>query len=356
MAADNVAAGNVDALRAIASTPPALAEADLRTLLRESYGLEGELQSLLSERDQNLAVTTAGGERFVLKVANVAEDPVVTDFQVRALLHLAAQDCAVATPHIVPTLDGSVSTRIRAGDQGYVCRVVTYLAGMPITGQQVGERAAFNIGSALANLDAALAGFTHPGDSQPLLWDMQRALEIRPLVKYMSDALLRDAVTDCLDDFEANVLPYMRAADRQVIHGDLNPGNVLLGDDGVSVAGIIDFGDMVRAPAVVDLAIAASYLRGGGTDPLALVVAAVAGYASVLPVADEALAALHGMIRTRLATSITLLQWRLQMRGDGDAYSAASVASEDDAAGFLAVLNAAAKDHFLARLRGATER
>lgn len=353
MGADRAAAASADALRAIASPPPALAEADLRSLLLERYGLEGELQSLLSERDQNVAVKTAGGERFVLKIANVAEDPVVTDFQVRALLHLEAQQCAVATPRIVPTVDGSVSAAVNTGDKACICRVVTYLAGAPITGTRVTEQAARNIGSSLAHLDAALADFAHPGDSQPLLWDMQRALEIRPLVRFVSDTALRETISASLDNFETKLLPYMQATDRQVIHGDLNPGNILLGADGVSVTGIIDFGDMVRAPVAVDLAIAASYLRGGGADPLALVVALVAGYASVLPVTDEALAVLHGMIRTRIATSITLLQWRLQTRGSGDAYSAASVASEDDAAAFLAALNAVSEERFFDRLHRA---
>ena len=347
---------SIDALAAIASPPPTFPAAELRALLYEQYGLEGEIRPLVSERDQNVALTSASGKRFVLKIANAAEDPLVTDFQVRALRHLEAVGCPVATPRIVPALDGSVSTQIGAAEAPHVCRVVTYLAGSPITGRSIDERTAANIGSVLADLDTALADFSHPGDSQLLLWDMQRTLQVRPLLHFVGDTALRDMIGTCLDDFEADVVPFMQATDRQVIHGDLNPGNVLLGRDGTTVAGIIDFGDMLRAPVAADIAIAASYLRAGGSDPLALVVAFIAGYASVSAISDESLAVLHGMIRARLATSITLLQWRLHTRGSGDAYSEASAASEDDAAGFLAALDSIGKKRFLERLRQVLER
>ena len=353
MGADRAGPGNDDALQTIASPPPALPESTLRGVLRERYGLAGELRPLLGERDQNCVVTTPDSGRFVFKVANAAEDPVVTDLQVRALLHLGSQNCPVPTPRVVPALDGSVSVEVEAGDRVYHCRVVTYLPGRPFSGRAVAADTAFAIGSALARLDRALAGFVHAGDSQPLLWDMQRASELRPLLDHVDDAALRGAVERCLDDYEARVVPYLQTADRQVIHGDLNPGNVLLAEDGVTVAGIIDFGDMVRAATTVDLAIAASYLRTRDPDPLALIFAAIAGFASVSSLADEALAVLHCMIRTRLATSITLLHWRLQVRGGGDAYSAASVATEDDTAGFLGVMDALGEARFLARLRQA---
>ena len=356
MRADTGNPDSNDAMRSIAAAPPQFTEGAMRAVLLDHYGLGGELQPLLSERDQNCLLVTPNDERFVLKIANAAEDPVVTDFQVRALLHIEARGCPIATPRIVPTQDREVSVKMSDGGTKHVARVVTFIPGETVAEQLLDEQIAYAMGVALAEIHGALAGFAHAGDCQPLLWDMQRAPELRPLLQHVTDAGLRAAVSDCIDEFEAQSLPYLQSSRRQVIHGDLNPGNVLLAGDNASIAGVIDFGDMVRAPIIADLAIAASYLRWTDTDSLALIASMIAGYDSVNRLAPDALDALHGMIRTRLATSITLLRWRLNARGDGDAYSEASAASEGDAAQFLDMLGASGKQRFLERVLQAIDR
>ena len=140
-----------------------------------------------------------------------------------------------------------------------------------------------------------------------------------------------------------------------MIHGDFNPGNVLLGSDAASIAGVIDFGDMVRAPVIVDLAIAASYLRSANTDPLGLIASLLAGYDSMSELPTDAPDALYGLVRARLATSITLLHWRLQARDKDDAYSQASADSEGDAAWFLETLGQIGRQRFRERMLRAVD-
>ena len=54
----------------------------------------------------------------------------------------------------------------------------------------------------------------------------------------------------------------------QVVHNDLNPHNVLCAPDAPDrIAGVLDFGDMVRTPLVCDLAVAAAY-RIDRDDPI----------------------------------------------------------------------------------------
>ena len=179
-----------------------------------------------------------------------------------ALQRLEAGGCAVAVPQVLPTQSGQAMTTIESRGSQFRLRVVTYLAGIPLEGHSPGSRLAFDMGRSLALIDRALAGFSHPGESQSLLWDMQRAAELRPLVRHVPGAELQRLVGDCIDVFERQLAPVFPVLRTQVIHNDLNPGNVLLTDaEPPSVAGVIDFGDMLRAPLVVDVAIAASYLR-----------------------------------------------------------------------------------------------
>lgn len=337
-----------DPLRSIAATPPQCSEANVRTVILDEYGLDGALESLLSERDQNFRLTSGDGRQFVFKIANALEPRVVTDFQIQALLHIEKSGCPVVTPHMVGTRDGKAATTIVENGLELCCRLVTYVPGRPLAEVAGSESLARNIGRSLAAIDAALRDFSHEGENQPLLWDLQRALEVRPLLVNISDVPLRESVEACLDEFESVGLPRLRAIPSQVIHGDLNTGNLLVAlTDATVVAGVIDFGDMVRAPRIVDLAIAASYMRSDAAEPLALLAALVAGYHSVEALAQGSLELLFELVRVRLATSITMLFWRLSARSADDPYRQASLESEANAARFFATLGRIGRSQFL---------
>lgn len=346
----------MDLLAAIASLPPEISTADVRTLLSEQYQLDGELQALVSERDQNVRVTTASGQRFVLKIANATEDPVVTDFQIQALLHISAGDVPVNTPAIVPTLDGRLSSTVMAGDVDYMARVVTYLPGIPLNDVATEIALVEDLGTCLANLGVALRDFGHAGDQQVLLWDMQRASGLRSITQHVSDLKLRDEINRCLDEFEGNALPAFDSLRNQVIHGDANPGNVLADANNLGrIAGIIDFGDMLRAPLIVDVAIAASYLRRYD-DVLGFIAPFIAAYNRVTPLQPPEINLLYDLIRTRLVTTISILQWRLAERGEGDIYSQESMHSEREAERFFLALTACPKKQFTAQIERACGR
>ena len=159
---------------------------------------------------------------------------------------------------------------------------------------------------------------------------------MRKIVHHVDDADLRDGIGRVLDDFETHALPRFPELRAQVIHSDLNPDNVLTaaGDD-ERVAGVIDFGDMLHAPLVADVAIGACYLRAMEGNPLAKVAEFVAGYDSVTPLELAEIDLILDLIRARIAASVTILSWRLSMRGEDDPYLAGGVASEGDSAAFL---------------------
>ena len=344
-------------LATIASPPPRFSEPDIRHLLRDLYGLEGDLKALVSERDQNTRVTTRAGDQFVLKIANAAEDHVVTDFQIKALLHL--QDCSrgFGVPKIIRTLTGDAASKIANERSEHVVRLVSYLPGIPCAHVKPSVGLARSLGECLAHLGIALHDFEHPGDRQVLLWDMQRASDLRDLIQYVAEPDLQMAIDRCLDDYEKNALPQFKTLRTQVIHNDLNPGNALVDEnDDCRVAGIIDFGDMVHAPLIVDVAIAASYLRAAGENFLALVAPFVAAYDRIAKLEEIELELLFDLMRTRLVTTITLLRWRLSVRGEDDQYSRDAMRAEHNAERFLWRLNSVSAADFAQRIMQACGR
>lgn len=322
---------------------PELPDSAVGTLLKEKYGLHGTWRALLSERDQNFRVTTTSGDRYVLKIANAAEDASTTERQVAVLNHLEISGCPVSTPRVVRSNDGASLETVEFDEVQYRCRLVTFLDGAVQSSRPDTEAFAVSLGEATAHLLGALADFHSDVADQPLLWDLQHASQLRPLLDHILDDALRNACRDVLDDFDEFAQPILATLPRQAIHGDLNSDNVLAGECD-QVAGVIDFGDMVRAPRVCELAITAAYQRGSRQDPLQFVCAYLRGFARHQSLTPTEAELIFDLVRARLTASISILHWRQAERGADDEYARRSLDSESTAAGFLRALDALGRE------------
>ncbi len=255
----------------------------------ERFGLEGVAVPLPGELDRNFAI---GGH--VLKLHAAGTDPGWLDLLDAAMEHVAARSPGVATPHLVRALDGS---RRVAVDGGFA-RVLTWVPGTPWGRLPAppGAEALRHLGRAVAGLDAALADFDHPRLDRRLRWNMLGAADLRGAAP---------AATPVLESFAAEVLPDLRELPAQAIHNDANEHNILVGQDGL-VSGLIDFGDVCRAPRVCGLAVACAYAMTGLDVPEREILPLVAGYHAVAPLDPHELALLPALIRTRLAMSVAM--------------------------------------------------
>ena len=336
------------ALEAISVAAPAVEETVVAEAVARQFGLRGSYEPLVSERDQNFRLRADDGNEYVIKVVSSGEDAEATAFQTGLLTHLQCAD-DVIVPQLVPTIRGDSSGEIAFADNRYRLRAVSWVDGEPLESGYLDAAGAGQLGAALARLDVALQGFAHPGEDRALAWDLQRVVELRDLVGHIDEAATFAAVSDAIDDYESHVLPAKEKLRAQVIHGDANPGNVLATDDGNA---FIDFGDAVRAPRVFDIAIAAAYLRAAEDDLLALIVPFVAGYQSVAPLDALEQELLFDLVRARLATTITLLFWRLSERDALDPYRQKTLELENGASVFLQRLDALGHQAFVYKLFG----
>ena len=266
------------------------AAADAERIARERYGIEARATALPGEIDLNFALDGAAG-RHVLKLYAPATDPELLDLQDAALEHLAGVG---AVPRLVRTRDGGARTQ--QGER--LVRVLTWVAGAPWAASDAHTPAMLaSLGRTVAGVDRALASFDHPALPGRLRWNMLAAGD-----------LAGDATGDAaavLERFGAEILPRLRALPAQAIHNDANEHNVLVGDDG-AVCGLIDFGDLCRAPRVCGLAVACAYAMAMLPVPERELLPLVAGYHEVAPLGPEELALLPDLIRARLAMSIAM--------------------------------------------------
>ena len=336
-------------IRTVAAEPPNLETSVVSEAVDDLYGLRGDFTVLVSERDQNFRLRATTGECYVVKIVSLAEDPRVTDFQIAALVHLERLGLPFV-PSIVRTKSGEDRGAIRCADgTAAVLRIATWLGGGLLDDIEVTPAIAWRFGLRLAELDSAFRDFSHDGDEQLLLWDIQRAADLRDLLVHVQDRNVRDLLASVLNDFQARAKPAIDKMPRQVIHNDANTENVLVDDDG-EICGIIDFGDMLRAPRVIEISNAAAYLRAREGDALRHIVPLVAGYHSLSPLQAPELDVLFDLIRARLAMTLIILFWRLVARDRDDPYRKKSLAEGDDALDFLRKLNDLGQAAFTARL------
>jgi len=330
------------ALTAITVDAPNIDTAAVAKAVMDQFSLSGDYGSLVSERDQNFHLRSDNGLQYVVKVTSSGQDAASTDFQIGALLHL--EDSAeVQVPRIVRTVNGESSGQISDGTTTYRLRVVTWVNGEQLESLGVDERRATEFGKALACLDRALDGYTHVGENPVLLWDLQRVAELSELLEFIEDIEIRSAVEAAVSDFRGNVLPIVPTLRSQVIHSDANPENTLIDD---AKFGFIDFGDMIKAPRIFDVAIAAAYLRRFDDHPTAIIESFVAGYHAELPIEAIEADLLFDLVRARLATTISLLYWRLNARDENDPYRQKALELESGAFRFLDLLDGIGRNEF----------
>ncbi len=311
-----------DAFTLLITPPPEFSEAAAASVLLEQYGIEGSLKVLVSERDQNFLVKRDSGESFVFKIANSAEAAGVTELQIAALLHVAEKNPDLLVPRVIRTLGGSTDISI-VGDDGreHIARVLSWLVGIPLRFAKPMPNNAAELGSFLAQLGTALADFEHPSSDHVLLWDLSHAGRLITLLDNIDNETLRENCKKRLHRFEEHTTPALNKLRSQVIYNDLNASNVLVDPDHPeTITGIIDFGDMVRSPLIIDIAVAAAYLCEEGEDPLSSIVKFLRGYNRVRPLQREEIELLYDLILTRNVMTVVITHWRASIYSENREY------------------------------------
>ncbi len=271
---------------------------DASALAERLYAVRARTSELPSERDQNVLLESESGDRFILKLANIAEPRQVLEAECAVMLHLAPGGL---TPRLIPTVGGDAIGR--HGSQ--FVRLTSALPGTTLgTARLHTDTLRRDLGRAVGRLGRALETFDHPGFHRDFYWDLANGERIvESFLPLVADLELADQIRDFAVYHKAHVVPLLSGFQRGVIHGDLNDYNILIDEAHQSVTGILDFGDMVYSHTVNDVAIACAYVALSAEDPLAAAAAVVAGRHETYPLTESELEALFSLMCMRLCMS-----------------------------------------------------
>ncbi len=307
----------------LSTAAPSLAPAEVQALVARLYGIDGStIQPLAGERDQNCAVETADGMRYVFKISNPSEPVPLVDFQIAALEHIAHTSPSQPIPRVVRTLDGRTRDTVVLADGAQTSvRMLTYLEGTQIreTPRTAAQRVA--MGRGLAGLNLALQGFTHPAAKHDLLWNVSAAHRLTVQLDSLPEGPRRTLAQSFMTRFTEHVLPRLGSLRAQVIHNDYHLYNVLVApDDQARITGIIDFGDMLHAPLVGEVATAAAFHMTGNADPFEGPSQFVGAYQGVLPLTEPEQEIVGDLMATRHLITALISEWRAQRYPENRTY------------------------------------
>jgi len=295
------------------------------------FGLAADdAKSLGSERDLAFLLLSDKQPVAVMKVSNAMQDVALLDLEAGAACHIAAVDSGlpVALPMKAPGSSNHLRYQYKS-DSGELywirCYPVMPGAVRELEDGKLSDTLLRNWGSASARVGRALRSYGDPlAHTKVTPWDSQHALLMRPLLVHVTEERgMRALCAGILAYFEVQVKPRLPNLRHQVVHGDLNLGNVLVTDEDIS--GIIDFGDMSFTALAVDIAsmlcaIGAAHVSefvsaGGegtvGGELMRMGRVLLDGYQSITPLEEKELAMLPDLWMVRTCIEIVCSAWRV---------------------------------------------
>jgi 4-aminobutyrate aminotransferase-like enzyme/Ser/Thr protein kinase RdoA (MazF antagonist) len=289
---------------------PHLTDSEAGMLLERDYGLAGALAPLDSERDQNVLVEAAG-RRYVLKIANAAEDRGFLALQSAVLEHLAAVAPTLGVPRLVRTRDGSEMATWQSGTATHAVRLLTYLPGRLFSAVPKTPGLLASLGGFLGRLSRALESFGHPAAHRPgFLWNLDEAPAVKPWLDGVVSPEHRALVARLFARHETRALPRLRGLRIGVLHQDANDNNLIVSEDGTAVTGLIDFGDMTFGRRINELAVALAYALLEMDNLYMAARPLIAAYAAEFSITADEAEILFDLAAVRLAVSVCVSSHR----------------------------------------------
>jgi homoserine kinase type II len=279
---------------------------------QRAWGISGPWRTEPPARGTNnivLHVETPAGD-YVLRLYSNHADAGRLRFERGVLTQLAEARLRFALPVPLPTVDGAYSVEVESGHGGALATLSAYIAGQPPDRDNLDQATA--AGEALGKLTVALARLATPVDG--ISWRSSSDLaHCHPLVPdppvAFAELPMNDEARQRLISGYAWLVAHIRnlyaTLPQQLAHEDFDPSNVLM--EGTRVTGVLDFEFCARDLRAMDLAVALTWWpvrRFGTGEEWPIIEAFVRGYARLITLTSEEIAALPLLFRLRAYTSL----------------------------------------------------
>ncbi len=221
-------------------------------IIKRVYGVDGQAEALPGDRDANFLIRTDDA-RYALKVGNRGDHPESLIAQAAATKWAQRNGPDLPLAGVVRTANG-FDTGLH---EGHRLLLTEFVEGSSMKESPSSPGSRREVAALAGRLVNALSGFAHPFLERSFPWNLLQVEELRSLIPGLGSNT--DRVVAALDRFQSRTDELGRLQ-KQAIHADLNAGNLVVSvEDPEQIVGVFDLGDIMYAPAIVELAIAATY-------------------------------------------------------------------------------------------------
>lgn len=276
----------------------------IKLLLKKEYQIEAkEIEVLVGYANLNYKVKDANGSRYILKEYEFDEELMELISAESYVLSILDKKFRGAFPETVSTTRCEFYVENKESNKTKIFRLLSWLDGTFLFDVLHTNELLLSFGEFLAKMDIELMNISSASiKARRIEWDLQYLLELNDRVSYISDAETKKYIQHFLIQYKENVVHLIPGLRKSTIHNDANDMNVLARNGMVS--GMIDFGDMVYAPLINELAVAITYMLYDKADPIQTACQMIQAYHKVLPLQQIEVDQLYYLIAGRLCMSL----------------------------------------------------
>jgi 4-aminobutyrate aminotransferase-like enzyme/Ser/Thr protein kinase RdoA (MazF antagonist) len=277
---------------------------EVALVVKENYALDVKAKLLPGYDDWNYLLITSEGHKRVLKISDESKSLKLLQAEIAVTTFLNKEAKKGLFPKYIPNLQNEFLTVLPSmRDKKKHARLLTYLSGTfwaELTHHS--EALLIQLGKFLGRMDSILLGFDHCGAHRYYEWDIQHVADWQEHLHHIASHHDRRVASYFLLQFETYVQPFLSDLRHSIIHNDANDWNLLVEEE--RIRGLIDFGDIVYAPMVQNLAVALAYAMQDKDEPLKAAALVVKGYHQRNNLTEQGVDLLYYLIAARLCVSV----------------------------------------------------
>ena len=287
------------------SLPPKINQIHLIKWLRKNYSFLNKksisLKLLNSERDMNFLININSKKKYVLKISNSEESRDLLKLQDYVLKKFSRR---ISLKNYVPR---KMHLSIKAysdlmGRECYV-RILTFINGKMYASVNSNLSLEKSLGCLLGNLSTELQNLNNPSAFRDFVWDPSK---IKWIYKEINIFKGKDKVLILknLDEHNIFVIKNLNKLRHSLTHGDVNNYNLVVNKN--KVVGLLDYGDMIYAPTINDLAVSLSYALMNKNNLHETLKNIITSYHKIFPITFDEIYSLMSIVKARLTITVVM--------------------------------------------------